>query len=263
MMDRIRLTVLSLALPACLLAALPARTDQACQAALATISRATDTLTKLQDQLAAIETRRQQAPSATVTAPGAPEKQGSFVFIDLQPKANHALAQDQHDTEGNNLKGVPQGEQKLAGVSYKIGPRMVHLRGAHAMDLPEKVEGIPIGTAVSRLHFLHGNGYNLDSNTEIGAYLVHYADGTSERIPLLYGEDIHDWWGASDLQNLKRARIAWKGTNPAADSNQMSIYLYALDWINPHPDKPIRSLDIISRNTECDPFLVALSVEKP
>src|SRR2546421_7694139 len=127
-MDRIRLTVLTLTLLSGLVAAIPARTDQACQDALATIAKATDTLRRMQELNAAIQKRQQQTPAVAVTTPGATAGRGAFVSIDIQPQANHELVKDFHDTEGNNLKNVPQGEQNLAGTMFKIGPKMVHLR---------------------------------------------------------------------------------------------------------------------------------------
>ena len=40
------------------------------------------------------------------------------------------------------------------------------------------------------------------------------------------------------------------------------IRLYAMVWTNPHPDKPVAAIDFQSAGTECDPFLVALTLEK-
>src|SRR5262249_34261894 len=115
-----------------------------------------------------------------------------FSFIDLQPKANQKLADDLHDTTGNNLAKVPMGEQTLEGVKFKIGEKMIHLKGAHALGAPEKVEGIKLGAKFDRLHILHATGYGdgVADGTEIGAYVVHYADNTTERIPIVYGEDL-------------------------------------------------------------------------
>jgi hypothetical protein len=261
-MNRNLLTLCALALLAGPAIATPAQADESTQAALSTLSRAMDTLTKMQTLLDGIQKRSQQASGTTPT----PYPSGNAVAasgIDIQPKANHSLSQDMNELQGNNLKGLPQGDQKFAGVSFTIGPKVVRLRGAHAQGMPERVEGIPVGAVVGRLHFLHATGYNLNQATEVASYIVHYEDGTSERIPILYGEDIHDWWGAMDPPDLKRARVAWKGSNTAAGSNQMAIALYDRVWVNPHPEKRVSSIDLISRNTECDPFLAAISVEKP
>jgi hypothetical protein len=209
-------------------------------------------------------------PMAGVLIPGLAGVAGAdakFTFVDLQSKANHKLADDLHGTEGNHLANVPKGEQTLAGTRFRIGEKMVHLRGEHAQDLPEKVEGIKVDATFDRLHILHSTGYGegggpLADGTEIGAYVVHYADNTTQRIPIIYGEDLRDWWISPERPDVKRATVAWTGTNPAAEGSGQKIRLFSVAWDNPHADKKVASIDFISKGTECDPFLLALTVEK-
>lgn len=191
----------------------------------------------------------------------------TFVFIDLQPQANHRLAADLHDNEGNNLGKVPRGEQKLEGTTFRIGEKFVHLRGEHAPDAPEKVEGIKVDALFDRLHILHSTGYGeaenrLDDGTVIGEYVVHYADNSTARIPVVYGEDLRDWWVNPDRSSLKRAKAAWTGSNPASEANMAQIRLYSVAWENPNPNKKVTSIDFVSKKTACDPFLIALTIEK-
>lgn len=200
-------------------------------------------------------------------AAGIAAADATFTFVDLQPKANQKLADDLHDNQGNNWANLPQGEQKLADVTFKIGEKYVHAKGEHAPDKPEKVEGIKIDAKFDRLHILHSTGYGegddaLPDGTEIGAYVVHYADGAKERIPIVYGEDLRDWWVNPDHMDLKRAKAAWTGTNPAADQNERKIRAYRIAWDNPHPDKEVATIDVESKVTMCDPFVFALTLEK-
>jgi hypothetical protein len=198
----------------------------------------------------------------TVTA-GA---QAKFTFVDLQPKANHKLADDLHESAGNNLANVPQGEQKMADVTFRIGEKMVHLRGEHAAEMPQSVE-IPVSATCDRLHIVHSTGYGegdpeMADGTEIGAYVIHYADKSTERIPIRYGEELRDWWENPERNNLKSASVAWSGTNPAADQIMRKIRLYAIRWTNPHPEKEIATIEAQSQGTQCDPFVVAVTLEK-
>jgi len=186
-----------------------------------------------------------------------------LTYVDLQPKANHELKVDLHETEGNNLASSPQGELDFQDVKFKIGPKLVHVQGEHAPDAPEEVTGIKIGAAFQRLAILHATGYgepDLADGTEIGAYTVHYADKTTARIPIVYGEDLRDWWINPDRADLKRAKVAWKGENAASKQMDREIALYAVIWKNPHPEKKVVSLDMSTAGTECDPFLVALTL---
>jgi hypothetical protein len=191
---------------------------------------------------------------------------GKFTPLDLQSKANHRLADDLHETQGNHLGTVPTGMQQLEGVNYRIGPKFIHMRGVHAMDMPEKVEGIKVDAKFERLHILHTTGYGegddaVADGTEIGSYVVHYADDTTEKIPIVYGEDLRDWWENPDRSDVKRAKVAWTGTNPAAEGMGRKIRLFAVAWKNPHPDKEVKSIEIVSKGGECDPFVIAMTLE--
>jgi hypothetical protein len=188
-----------------------------------------------------------------------------FTFLDLQPKGNHRLAEDLHGTQGNHLGGVPQGELKFEGSRWKIGEQMIHLRGENAKDAPEAVEGIKVGAKFDRLHILHSTGYGenpqFTEGTEIGAYTVVYADDTTERIPIIYGDDVRDWWDWPERMSLKRAKVAWTGTNPPAMQNERKVRLFGVVWTNPHPGKEVQTIGVNSSDTPCDPFVVALTIE--
>jgi hypothetical protein len=192
--------------------------------------------------------------------------EAKLTFIDLQGKANQNLSEDLHEAQGNNLENVPRGEQKMAGTSFKIGEKMIHLKSEHVEDAPEKVEAITVDGTFDRLHILHSTGYGeveplMEDGTEIGAYVVHYADKTTERIPIVYGEDVRDWYDWNRI-DVKRGKIAWTGTNAASEGNQRHIRLFALDWNNPHPEKTVATIDVESKVTQCDPFVLAITLEK-
>lgn len=188
--------------------------------------------------------------------------------LDIQGQANANLADDQGNYPGNHLKQVPQGEQTLAASTFTIGARFIHLKGEKEPDLPAQVKGIKVDAKFKALHILHSTGHGegmgaQDDGSEIGAYVVHYDDRTEARIPIVYGEDLRDWWDWPDRPEVKRAKVAWTGSNEASTENQRMIRLFSVVWTNPHPDKTVTSIDYTSANTKCDPFLVALSLEDP
>ena len=94
------------------------------------------------------------------------------------------------------------------------------------------------------------------------AYGRRYADKSMERIPILYGEHLRDWWEHPERPEAKHAKVAWLGTNPAAEEFMRKIRLYAMVWTNPHPEKLVTAIDFQSTGGECDPFLIALTAEK-
>jgi hypothetical protein len=196
----------------------------------------------------------------------APADEGSsFHYVDLGPKGNQALAQD-IGSEGNHLKEVPQGEHDFGGTRFKVGEKMVHVRGESKPQLPEKVEGIKVDAKFDKLHILQSTEFgegtgDVEDGTAVGAYVVHYTDGTEETIPIVYGEDVRDWWDWKGRNELKRAKVAWRGKNNYSTENDREIRLFSESWTNPHPDKMVTTIDIVSKKTACAPFLVALTLE--
>jgi RNA polymerase sigma factor (sigma-70 family) len=186
-----------------------------------------------------------------------------YTFVDLQPRANHKLADDFGELKGNNLAAVPRGVQKLGCTPFLVGETLVRVRGKNDAGPPEAVEGIAIGARFDTLHILHstmfGNGFGVEDGTEIGAYLVRYADKTVDRIPIIYGQDVRDWWRDSDTAEASRGKLAWAGRNEAAEEGE--IRLFASEWKNPHPDKRVVAIDFETKDTACAPFLVALTLE--
>ena len=100
--------------------------------------------------------------------------------------------------------------------------------------------------------------------TQIGHYVVHYEDGATASIPIVYGQDVRDWWATEDRIPVTRARVAWTGTNPPIERFKTVLRLYLAVWENPHPEKKIARLDFCSAcKTPCAPFSVAITVEEP
>lgn len=166
---------------------------------------------------------------------------------------------------GNDLNRLPRGVRNCGGQYFQIGEDMVHLAGTMTPDLPREVKGIRVGVRGRRLHFLHAVQQSVTAGTEVGDYVVRYTDGSTEHIPIVYGRDLVNWWllGRGFQEVPTEARVAWIGTNDMSEKNQgLQVRLFARTWINPHPEKVITSLDIISAGTLCDPFLVAVTLER-
>jgi hypothetical protein len=212
-----------------------------------------------------------------VTRPALQEAEistGQFHFIDLQPRANVAIATGTR--AGNHLADLGTGRKVLGGVPFQIGDSYLHL-GYGEESLPQRIEGIAIGTRVHRLHFLHStertiaiaddvpvDEIRIRDGVELARYFVTYDDGSQEPIPVVHGEDIRDWWNWDGSKPTRRGREVWRGSNPAIAAEQpgLGVRLFLSTWDNPHPDKSIRSLDYV-RTAEgaAQPFCVAITAE--
>src|SRR5262245_50281276 len=143
-------------------------------------------------------------------APAAPPDK--FTFVDLKPYANQKLTDNfGSGREGNNLKALRPGGLTCAGVNFKLGDGVIQL-GSKLLqaEKPNKVEVIKVGQVGRKIHILHATGYGNGSTvgqeakdgdplfvadgTKIAEYQIRYEDGASASIPVVYGQDVRDWW---------------------------------------------------------------------
>jgi hypothetical protein len=196
-------------------------------------------------------------------------------FIDLEGKMNRKLADDLGSgAPSNSLAALPLGEQELNKVKFKVGPGLVQLGSSMLDAWPDKIEGIAIDGKIAKLHILHstcfgrgkpGDAWFVKEQTLIGQYMVHYEDASIEAIPIVYGDDVRDWWfNDNDLKELGRGKLAWTGENGLASRIGCRLRLFTSTWTNPKPDKKITRIDYTANKGEtvAAPFCLAMSVEE-
>jgi hypothetical protein len=184
-------------------------------------------------------------------------------LIDLSEYYNAALVQSWHPGMGNNsLDVLPPGLLQLGGTLFDVRG-IVQLSGhdlqrAGGRSYPQRVIGITVGQTCRQLHFLHATGWRTRDGATIGSYIVHYADGKEETIPIVYGDDVRDWNAGGDPSTeLKRGSIVWSGTNKAP----LQVRLFKSTWLNPAPETEITTIDYVSTVSESAPFLIAITAE--
>jgi RNA polymerase sigma factor (sigma-70 family) len=173
--------------------------------------------------------------------------------IDLGPHVNQKLKERFHNhPEGNDLATLPSGRQSFAGIAFTVGEGAVQVGG----EKPAQVLGIKVDAKAVKLHFLHACGFcgNVPRNTPIGQYVVHYDDKSTEKIEIVYGRDVVDWWVQPGVADPTRSKVAWEGQNAFS-----AIKLFLTTWENHNPEKRIITLDYVA--TAGAPFCVAISAE--
>jgi beta-galactosidase len=177
-------------------------------------------------------------------------------FVDLGARANRTFSDEKQDDrrggwtdEGkNDLRGIKRGDVMFRGVPFRIlddkddRPSCMILGSAARPYLPKAIEGIKVGRKASKLIFLHASARTGPGGRKVAEYRVRYDDGSAESVGLVAGENIGEWWGASDLPE---AAVAWKYQNPVG----ATVGLYQYDWDNPHPKKTIAEIDFVSAET--------------
>lgn len=188
----------------------------------------------------------------------------TWFSVDLSPFVNISLRDESGRIgwlglgPGNDLSGLPEGVSVLGGIPYDLGSRRagILLGGPKGIleGFGERIVGIPVGSKADRLYFLHTTAFADRTNRKVGEYTIHYEDGSSAKVELIYGQTISAWdWARPASRN----RSAWRGVTHSGDV----IRVNTLMWDNPHPDKRITALDFASYG-DAGPVLIAVTGER-
>lgn len=164
---------------------------------------------------------------------------------------------------GPDLQHLPAGDQCWAGIDWFVAPEgteptVLALGGLGAEGAPAAITAVPVGRKADTLAFLQtyhvGAALNeaikekRDNDLTLFRYVVHYADGSSATVPVIWKQHI-DRWQENRVQHLPGARLAWSLPGEGKRGSRWNIQLYAFEWTNPHPDRVIATLDLVSANT--------------
>lgn len=198
------------------------------------------------------------APPPFLQPPREPFRaEGPLVTLDLKAKINW-LRDQAIDLGGNDMGNMPMGEQTFAGIKFNVqgGAILLGGRPEPPSGRPLEVGGIPVMAKCKRLYAFHTAHYAIGAKAEIGGYKLRYEDGQTTTLPIVFSEDVSDWFFGS-MPPVERARIGWTGRNGASD-----ITFYVSRYENPHPAKTIASIDVYATNAGAAPACVALTIEQ-
>ena len=181
-------------------------------------------------------------------------------FIDLFQHYNALLLHlSQLDHSGKTLATYPEGLQTIAGVEFDVRA-LVHLSARDfPITFPDKATGIPVKRKSRNIHFLHGTMFDAPDGVKTASFIVHYHDGRSEEIAVLYGKDVKTRW--FDRARESEDGAAWVSPRDQVGTTGRSLRLYVTSWTNSDPNVEIKSIDFVSHLTESAPFLAAITVD--
>jgi hypothetical protein len=216
-------------------------------------------------------------------SPARRAKAEDFFTVDIKASANRS-AKDEEPFDGRgwvdqgpglDLRALPRGKQTLCGIPFELlgadsdrDGSCVMLEGPGRLDpsLPSEVKGIRVGRRAASLVFLHALTGQMEPTVTAPAFLyrVRYEDGTQVDFPVRYRIEVMEWLdqsarGPNDLCTswfLYGARPAWLGTTACG----ARAILYAAEWINPHPEREIQSLDMIVPGASLAPGVALFAI---
>jgi hypothetical protein len=195
------------------------------------------------------------------------DPRASPFLVDLSAHYTSPLDNDWLVSIGVNLRAVPKGLQTFAGTRFDVRG-IVQLASTELLSqstlsdqekarrYPRAVEGIPVKLKAGRIHFLQASAWSAGNGEKVGEYVVHFADGQQQSIPILYQHSLIDWWVKTATDKPSDAEIAWHGSHKMSE-----VSLFKYTWTNPSPEKAIDRIDFVSAMTKAAPFLVAVTCE--
>lgn len=191
---------------------------------------------------------------AHIPARAACHSSARFAPIDLRRHLNEALdGFGLTRTMGATNSTAPL--HTLGGVEFEMCGYILLKLGDLDPAFPPRASGIAVGQNCRVLHFLHSCDVrtNCVDGTLVGSYVVHYAEGGQEEIPIVYSQNVRYW---EDTQNLLgRASEVWLGTNDNGDF----VRLIKCSWQNPRPESEVQTVDFVANRTDAHPILFAIT----
>jgi beta-galactosidase len=109
------------------------------------------------------------------------------------------------------------------------------------------------------MFFYHALVWGDNKPTELFTYRIHYQDGTHEDFKIVNGRQNGDW-RESPSKEEKSKIVVTKLIRPHQGPDLR--YLRIVEWINPHPENAIRSMDILKeQQADFTPILIAVTGE--
>jgi len=219
-----------------------------------------------------------------------PSHTGQVVPLDISAACNESRIDEESDDgkgwldygKHSDLRNLPAEEITYRQYRFNIvdeatnnGKSVVVVSGHKGEEASNggKVTGIPVGSKANGLVFLHAGtslGKVWPGTNRPCKYRVHYEDGTSGDALISYGHQIGPWIYSADTGHprlnsiyndgyLSSCRLVKTGRTALGEKTG----LYAYEWVNPHPDKEITSVDLeVSVDRDIRIALVALSAVK-
>lgn len=166
------------------------------------------------------------------------------------------------DPDGRDLDDLPSGWVNLGGIDFDVRG-VVQLASARSRfrlgAFPVEVNGMPISRRCRALHLLHGAHLDAANGTEIAALTMLFADGSQERLPIVYGQNVRECWSRDSTPlSVTNTVVAWDAQRTRFDAPKK---LFRTTWINPQPDVEVVMVHYRSALKSSGPFLLALTLE--
>ncbi len=182
---------------------------------------------------------------------------------------------------GSAMAALPSGTQHYGGIEFWL-QGILRLQGTGTrdfesshfrtnvvvpLDVTNEVDGNVVvnerGKDIAVAYILGGSLYSSEkSHEKIAEVIWHYEDGTSAS-PLEANLHLRDWVRQAYEQPERLpnslTKVAWRGPHPTR--KDVTLRLYRIGFLNPHPEKTVRALEFSSTMKKPSLFVAALTLD--
>ena len=213
-----------------------------------------------------------------------------YIPVKLERFTNRSVSHERCWLGDEPLRYLPKGIRHFHGVPFHFieenknnGTAAIVLRSKRA----HSTGGVPLATRVtiplrrlaSAIYIVHGAGwtyhrrpfaeyeFTYSNGASVTTSVVAYSNGSSDpEDEKLWREKciIQDWHPNQERFSARHV-LPCLITDDDGDPLRYERYLYAWQWINPHPDLSLRSIRVstLDQNSRCTLGVLAITVQKP
>lgn len=138
-----------------------------------------------------------------------------------------------------DLRNITPGKAIFSGIEFEIidpkynhGKSCITLNGRRGEYFPRETGPVEIHQTFDYIAFHHASAY-ANPGELLGTYVIHYSDGSVEKIHVFEGLHVQDWYNGPTV--LSDAQAAWSGKT--LGNRDVSTYCFL--WKNPKPRSTI------------------------
>jgi hypothetical protein len=206
-----------------------------------------------------------------------PSKQTAKVKKPQYPKADALQVIDYAPSYKGTPGGTPGGfsrRKTFDGLPFHIDAKITFY-GQFQVDWDNRANpggdagakypdltGVPVSRKFAELHLLHNTTWPDVEGETIALIRLHYADGTSQELPVIYGAHVRDSHRIrteeSETLSDPDSKIVWRG--PGSASFKSTTRVFESKFINPRPLKVVKTMDVVSTHHLAGYQLYAMTV---
>ena len=206
--------------------------------------------------------------AAWAAAPAAPETfpqvDGKGRIVDLSRHYNKRFNAPNYKGPGKEL---PTLKPVFDGLPFNLTGQIT-LWGITLSDRNQyflvAAKDIPVDSRFDELHLVHFTQWPDVAGQVVGRVRLNYSDGSRHEFPIVYGVQVGDWafLPSYETETLSdpETKVIWR--DPQLDNNNLKCFrrLWKTRFMNPHPEKPVRTIDFLSGRRSAHYSIIAATI---